>query len=211
MSELSDNPNLKEINAYKKKINWGDIPAIYQLAASSISDVDGILSHGFDSAFKQLFDQSNWNLSLLGDKNVVVDKVTLKPKPKISLYHSMTEQHYELHCYPIINDERVLQPQLNNPRCPFIIWTPETMQILFRLNSLIPFIVYTFQQGDKADYALIRFANQRVDELIRLLAQSFDIIDVKGYSIAEFCQEIYRKHSQSQSADSFDKPNDMEN
>ena len=62
MSELSDNPNLKEINAYKKKLNWGDVPAIYHLAATSISDVDGILTHGFDSAFKQLLDRSNnWN------------------------------------------------------------------------------------------------------------------------------------------------------
>ncbi len=42
------------------------------------------------------------------------------------------------------------------------------MQMLFRLNALIPFIVYTFQQGDKADYALIRYANQRVEELIQL-------------------------------------------
>tara|TARA_R110000737_G_scaffold48658_8_gene69159 strand:- start:6412 stop:7047 length:636 start_codon:yes stop_codon:yes gene_type:complete len=211
MSELSDNPNLNEINAYKKKINWGDIPAIYHLAASSISEVDGILTHGFDSPFKQLLDSSNWNLGLLGAKKAPTGKITLANKPKISLYHSMTEQHYELHCYPIVNDERVLQAQLNNPLCPFIIWTPDTMQILFRLNSLVPFIVYTFQQGDKADYALIRFANKRVDELIQLLAQSFDIINIKGYSVAEFCQEIYRKHSQGQSTDSSDKPNNMEN
>ena len=61
MSELSDNPSLKEINAYKKKINWGDIPTIYHLATSSISDLDGILTHGFNSAFKQLLDQQNWN------------------------------------------------------------------------------------------------------------------------------------------------------
>ena len=69
--------------------------------------------------------------------------------------------------------------------------------MLFRLNSLVPFIVYTFQKGDKADYALIRYANQRVDELIQLLEESFDITDIKGYSIAEFCKEVYRKHSQA--------------
>ncbi len=211
MSELSDNPNLKEINAYKKKINWGDIPTIYQLATSSISDIDGILTHGFDSAFKQLLDHSNWNFSLLGEKKSPSGKREPINKPKIKLFHSMTEQHYELHCYPIVNNERILQAQLNNPDCPFIKWTPETMQMLFRLNSLIPFIVYTFQKGDKADYALIRYANQRVDELIQLLGRSFDIIGIKGFSIAEFCQEIHRKHLQSQAIDSLDTPDNMEN
>lgn len=203
MSELANMPNLKEINAYKKKLNWGDIPAIYQLAANSISDLDGILSLGFDNPFKQLLNQSNWN------QHIAVKGNTKKSgnasiKPSISLYHHMTEQHYELHCYPMINNERVLQAQLNNPLCPFINWSPETMQVLFRLNSLIPFIVYTFQKGDKADYALIRYANQRVDELISLLEQSFDITRVNGYSILEFCREIYRKHAQSQSSNNVD-------
>ena len=211
MSELSDNPSLKEINAYKKKINWGDIPAIYQLAMNSISDIDGLLTHGFESAFKQLFDKSNWNFNALEKKEVINGKIMLSQKPKISLYHNVNEQHYELHCYPIINNERVLQPELYNPLCPFIKWRPETMQMLFRLNSLVPFIVYTFQKGDKADYALLRFASQRVDELILLLNESFDVIDIKGYSIVDFCKEIYRKHSQSQPTDSVDKPDNMEN
>ena len=195
MSELSDNPNLKEINAYKKKLNWGDVPAIYHLAATSISDVDGILTHGFDSAFKQLLDRSNWNPDITSPKRNVVDTLTVSSKPKISLFHNITEQNYELHCYPIINQERVLDTQINNPACPFIEWSPETMQMLFRLNSLVPFIVYTFQKGDKADYALVRYAYSCVDELISLLEQSFDIIDIKGYSIAEFCKEIHQKHS----------------
>ncbi|MGB1262483.1 MAG: hypothetical protein ACPG52_06200 [Cognaticolwellia sp.] len=197
MSELSTNPNLKEINAYKKKINWGDIPTIYHLATSSVSELDGILTHGFDSAYKQLLDYSNWNLSILGGQTDISGKVTTTSKPSVSLYHNITEQHYELHCYPIVNDERVLQSEINNPLCPFIKWIPETMQMLFRLNSLIPFIVYTFQKGDEADYALVRYANSRVDELIQLLGKSLDIVDIKGYSILEFCKEIHRKQAQS--------------
>jgi hypothetical protein len=197
MSELSNNSSLKEINTYKKKINWGDIPTIYQLATNSISDIDGMLTHGFDNAFKQLLDKRNWNISMIDQQNDIMGKVTTA-KPKISLNHHMNEQHYELHCYPIINNERVLQTQLNHPLSPFVIWRPETMQMLFRLNSLTPFIVYTFQKGDAADYALIRYANKRVKELILLLQQSFDITDIEGYTIAEFCQEISRKHSQTQ-------------
>ncbi len=211
MNKLPENPNLKEINAYKKKINWGEIPTIYQLTMSSMSDIDGILSHGFDSAFKQLLDQNNWNLKLLGEKSDQAGNRVVVNKAKIMLYHVMTEQHYELHCYPIINNERVLHAQLNNPKCPFKKWTPETMQMLFRLNALIPFIAFTFQQGDEADYALLRYANHRVEELINLLRESFDIIDIKGYSIAEFCKEIYRKHARSQSSDSFEQPDNMEN
>ena len=211
MSELSENPSLKEINAYKKKINWGDVPAIYQLASSSISDVDGILTHGFSSAYKQLFDKKNWNQQLIEPSDTFSGQANTIIKPKISLFHHMSDRHYELHCYPIMYNECVLQSQHNNPHCPFIKWVPGTMQILFRLNSLVPFIVYTFQKGDKADYALIRYANQRVEELIDLLDQSFDITDITGYSIAEFCKEIYSKRSQVQSADGADKPENMEN
>lgn len=198
MSKLSDNPSLKEIDAYKKKLNWGDVPTIYQLATNSIREMDGLLTHGFNNAFKQLLDQRNWNLNTTTQSSNIIGKVTTG-KPKISLYHNINEQHYELHCYPIINNEPVNEAQFNNPQCPFIEWTPLTMQTLFRLNSLLPFIVYTFQKGDLADYALIRYANQRVDELITVLSQSFDITDIKGYSIAEFCKEVYRKQSQSQS------------
>jgi hypothetical protein len=192
MSKLFDNASIKEINAYKKKLNWGDIPAIYQLAANSISDIDGILTHGFKNAFKQLLDQRNC-LNAVEKQNDIMSKVTTR-KPKFSLNHNINEQQYELHCYPIINDERVLQAQLNNPLCPFIEWRLATMQMLFRLNSLLPFIVYTFQKGDIADHALIRFAHQRADELIILLQKLFNITDKKGYTIAEFCKVTYRKH-----------------
>lgn len=198
MSKLSENPSLKEINAYKNKLNWGDIPSIYQLASNAIREMDGMLTHGFNNPFKQLLDQSNWNLKLAKQSSNITGKVSTG-KPKISLYHNINEQDYELHCYPMNNNEPVKEAQFNNPHCPFIVWTPQTMQILFKLNSLVPFIVYTFQKGDIADYALIRYANQRVDELISVLSQSFDIIDIKGYSIAEFCKEIYRKHSELQS------------
>lgn len=211
MSELSDNPSLKEINAYKKKLNWGDVPAIYQLAASSISDVDSILTHGFDSAFKQLLDRNNWNHKILSTQKSITDKLPHTIKPQVSLFHHISEQHYELHCYPIINEERVLETQIKNPASPFIEWVPEAMQMLFRLNSLVPFIVYTFQKGDKADYALVRYANSLVDKLITTLDQAFDITEIKGYSIAEFCKEIYRKHSNYQPADTSYKSDDTEN
>ena len=65
MTEQAQNPSLKEINALKKKLNWGDVPAIYRMATTAIGDLDGILSHGFDSAYKNILDRTTWNLDLL--------------------------------------------------------------------------------------------------------------------------------------------------
>jgi hypothetical protein len=210
MSELSDNPNLKEINAYKKKLNWGDIPTIYHLAASSLGDIDSILTHGFDSAYKQILNKNNWNIEFLNGHKDITGKINVANKPRISLRHVFDEQNYELHCYPLINDERIISAQFNHPDCPFIKWLPETMQMLFRVNSLVPFIVYTFQNGDKADFALMRYANARVEELIELLSQSFEIVDVKGYSIAGFCKELYRNRPHFHLTDMLDKSDDTE-
>lgn len=211
MSELSTTPSLKEINAYKKKLTWGDVPPVYHLAATAISDIDGILTHGFDSAFKRLLDRNNWNPMVSSNQQNFSGHGTSADKPQISLLHHIDERNYELHCFPMLNHERLLETQINNPACPFIKWVPETMQMLFRLNSLTPFIVYTFQKGDQADYALVRYANTRVDELISLLERSFDIVDIKGHSIAEFCKEIHRKHSNSQASEPAANSDDMEN
>ena len=74
MSKLSDNPSLKEIDAYKKKLNWGDVPTIYQLATNSIREMDGLLTHGFNNAFKQLLDQRNWNLNTATQSSNIIGK-----------------------------------------------------------------------------------------------------------------------------------------
>jgi hypothetical protein len=192
MSELSITSNLKEITAYKKKINWGDIPAIYHMAASSLGDIDGILTHGFDSAYKQLFNKTNWNLGLLGGYKDESGNLLVKQKPKIALRHFYDEQHYELHCFPIVKGERVNISLSQHPLCPFEQWSPETMRMLFRVSNLISFVAFTFKSGDKADLALIRYSHKRVQELIHELSKSFEIVDVVGYSIADFCKELYR-------------------
>ena len=57
---------------------------------------------------------------------------------------------------------------------------------------MISFIVYTFKSGDQADLALIKFSHKRVQELIGELSNSFEIVDITGYTIAEFCKELYK-------------------
>jgi len=66
--------------------------------------------------------------------------------------------------------------------------------MLFRLNSLVAFAIYCFQSGDEADKALLKYAHYKVKELITTLSESFQIIVVKGYSIAEFYQEIAKRN-----------------
>lgn len=196
MSVELEKLELKTINAYKKTLNWGDVPAIYQLLASSVSELDGILSHGFKNNFKDLLNKKNWNLTLLGGKVDNNGQITTQIKPQISLQHCFFEHHYELHCHLVMNGEKVLENLTEDPACPFNHWSPRVSKKLFRINSLIPFIHYTFRKGDKADMQLIRFAYLRVEELINTLRESFDIIDIEDYTIAQFCRELIAKQQE---------------
>ncbi len=201
MNELPITATLKEITAYKKKLNWGDVPAIYHMASSSISELDGILTHGFDSAYKHLFNKENWNLDLLNGHTDNNGRILVTKKPKISLRHCYDEQNYELHCYPIVKGERLNVSLSHHSLCPFQQWTPETMQMLFRISSLVSFIVFTFKSGDQADLALIKYSHKRVQELMNELSKSFEIVEVIGYSIADFCKELYRRRPNFSIAD----------
>ncbi|NMP32480.1 hypothetical protein HII17_12990 [Thalassotalea sp. M1531] len=193
MSEPSQMPGLKEINSHKKKLNWGEVPAIYHMVATSAGDLDGILTHGFESGYKNLLNKENWNLPKLGGHKDENGVITVQYKPKISLRHVHSEMGYELHCYPNVNGERVNRNMIDYAHCPFKQWIPETMRRLFRVNTLSNFIMYIVQNGDEADLALIKHIYFRVEELIKLLAESFDVIDVRGYTIAEFYQEAYKR------------------
>ncbi|MCO4798049.1 MAG: hypothetical protein KC484_02460 [Colwelliaceae bacterium] len=193
MSNLPDKPTLKDINAYKKKLNWGEVPSIYHMASSAIGELDGILTHGFDSAYKSILDPECWNLECLKGFKDSAGNIHVKNKPVIELRHVFCSNNYELHCYPIVEGERVLVHLQDNPLCPFQNWQPETMQMLFRLNSIVPMIVFTFESGDKADMQLIRYAHNRIEALIEILNQSFEIKHIQGFSIAGFCKELYRR------------------
>lgn len=194
MSSLGPKPSLKEINALKKKINWGDVSAIYRMFSSSLGDVDGILTHGFDSPYKQILNPNSWNLSVLGGTKSADGLIQVQHKPQIALRHDFSEMGYELHCYPYFEGDAVTPNMLTKGHCPFNNWIPERMQILFRLNSFVAFAIYSYQSGDEADVALLKYAHFKVEELIEILRESFQIINVKGYSLAEFYQEIAKKN-----------------
>lgn len=193
MTYLSAQSSLKEINALKKKINWGDIPAIYHLVSSSVGDLDSILSHGFDSAYKRILNPSTWNHSVFDSYKDESGHLIVRHKPEVSLRHVYNDMGYELHFFLIINGRIVREPMIKNPDCPFLSWTPETTQMLFRINSLVAFSVFSYQSGDEADLALIRFAHLTVEKLINNLSEFFNITEVKGYTIAQFYQEIAKR------------------
>ncbi|WP_281561544.1 hypothetical protein [Thalassomonas sp. RHCl1] len=193
MSEFLKAPALKEINANKRKLNWGEVPAIYHMVSSSVGELDGILTHGFDSSYKHLLNRDTWNMDLLGGYTDKDGNPAVKIKPQISLKHVFNEMGYELHCFPMIQGERLDSTLLKNPWCPFLAWIPETMRRLFRINSLPAFIIYSMDNGDEADVELIKYAFLRVDNLIDILRGSFDIIEIDGFSIAEFYRDIERQ------------------
>lgn len=206
MSSLAKTPNLKEINAYKKKLTWGDVPTIYHLISSSLGELDGILTHGFDSAYKQILDRNTWNLVPLGGHRDNSGIIHVKVKPQICLQHNYNDMGYELHCYPLIDGEKITSSLVRDNRCPFQTWLPESMRMLFRINSLVAFSIYTYQSGDDADLALVKYAYFRVNQLISILSESFDILAVEGYSIADFYQEIDRRNGNILSSDYIQKP-----
>ncbi len=198
MNELSANADLKEINEFKKKISWGEVPTVYQLTQNAISELDGLQNHGFDNAFKRVLEKNNWNLDLLQGKQTAHQEITVSIKPQLLLKHVYSEQNYELHCFPVIDGEKAIWPLVHHPQCPFIEWQPESMSKLCKVSNLVAFIQYAFNNGDQADIALIRYAHQKITQLIGVLSESFDIVGVKGYNIAQFCQEInHRKHTQN--------------
>jgi len=198
MQSLPEYPNLKEINAYKRKLNWGEVPAIYHMVASSVGEVDGILSHGFDSAYKHILNKTTWNLNLLGGERLPTGEIVVKHKPQIALRHTYNQMGYELHCYPIALNEKVNRTLIKSPHCPFKEWHPETMRMLFRINSLPSFLFFAHENGDEADVALIKYSYLTVARLIKILEEQFDIIEIRGYSIAEFYKEVeYRTRNSS--------------
>lgn len=211
MNALPNEPTLKEINAFKKQLTWGEVPAVYHMAATAVGDLDSILTHGFDSAYKRLFNQNNFNLPLLGGAKDPLGKIIISVKPKIALRHVYNKLHYELHCYPVNHGDGNESALTKKSLCPFIKWHPEHMQMLFRVSSLISFIGYSVQSGDEADLALIKFAYYKVEKLLDILKNTFDVVSIKGYSIAQFYQEIELRRGDISAADLIGQPNEDEN
>jgi hypothetical protein len=187
-AQLPSNPTLKEINWYKKQINWGELPPFYHLVASSVSESEGILQHGFDNAVKRLLDKRNWNLELLNgyeDDNGIIHS---HEKPRIALHQAFTDRGFELWAFPYAKDMKVDNYVKENRFMEFQIWDPHTMKNLIRINQLHKFIGFYFERGDIADKAVILHAHKVVHKIITFLKKELNVKTVDGVSIKDFYQ-----------------------
>lgn len=184
---LADDCTIKEVNAFKKQSNWGEIPAFFSLVSNSIAEVESYMSYGFDNAYKTIINRKNWNYDKLGrSPNANPHSLELlEPltKPKLCLLHLFSETGYELLAFPYVNGKVIDKYAVGDPNMDFHIWNPATMKYLVRINQLHKFIAFTIKSGDDADMALIIHAHIVVNRIIEKLHNDFEIVGEKGTDI----------------------------
>lgn len=194
---LKDDATVKDINAFKKQSNWGEIPAFFSLVASSVAEVEGYIAYGFDNAYKQIIDRKNWNYDKLGQPNVpqLNSLELLEPltKPQICLLHVFSESGYELLAFPYVNGKVVDEYTRGDKNMGFLIWNPTTMKTIAKVSQLHKFISFTLNNGDDADMALIIRAHLIVQDIIEKLKSEVNVVGVKGMDI----QTAFSKHKES--------------
>jgi len=187
---LPDNATVKEINAFKKRINWGEIPAFFHLVASSIAEAEGFINYGFDNAYKRLVDRRNWNYDKLGVPDAIdlkkIDHIELVEPiapPRICLYHVFSSKGYELLAFPYVNDTMIDEYRSDDKNMEFKTWDPSQMKVLVRIAQLHKFIAFTLKNGDDADIALVIHAHLVVNKMIEMLSKEMTVHEIKGMTI----------------------------
>lgn len=190
---LPKNPTLKDINKYKKQLNWGELPPFYHLLASSISEFESQHSMGFDNALNKICKPMNWNLERLDGYLDEHNQIQVERKPRLAIYQLFTDRGFELHCFPYAKDREIDQYVKGHRLMEFDVWDPGTMKLLGRINQLHKFIEYYFQSGDKADRALIFYAMKAVDQLIEYMKAHVDVVKFDGVSIEQYFTALEKK------------------
>lgn len=181
---------LKEINTYKKRLNWGEMPPFFHMISNSLSDVQGLNVHGFDNSFKRLIDKSNWNMRRLRGSELMSGEIQVERQPEIAVLRKFASKNYEVHCFPLINDEPVVLYTKNSSEIDFKVWDPSTMQVLIKLPDFYGFIEYAYTRGDEADKLLVEFASDLIDNTLRELNEEVKVIALRGPSIKNLIQQI---------------------
>ncbi len=184
--KLPENPTLKDINRYKKQLNWGELPPFYHMVAQSLGESEGVLTHGFDNAIKRIIDKRNWNLAILGGYIDNSNAIHCETRPRLALYQVFTDRGFELHAIPYAKDSEIDQYVKGNRLMEFQLWDPLNMRLILRVNQLHKFISFYFEHGDDADFALILHAHKAVNDVIAFLQQHVQITKVDGVSIRAF-------------------------
>ena len=187
---LADNATTKDINAFKKRINWGEVPALFHTVSNNIADAEGFIDYGFDNAYKHITDRRNWNIHKLNGNErqsytapIITPNTRFLNKPTISIYHVFNNNGYELLAFPVVNGKEIDDYRKNDESLDFLVWDPSQMKVLVRLAHLHNFINLSVNIGDDADLALVIHAHLVVEKMISMLKQEVNVKEVKGMSI----------------------------
>lgn len=190
---LEDGDNLKQINALKKQLNWGELPPFYHMIANAMADLEGIHTHGFDHALKRVTDRRNWNLRRLDGEELPTGEIIVHKKPQLAIYRRVLEKSYEIQCMPHVDGLPVVGYQKGHREIDFKIWDPATMSCLIRIPNFAEFIVYAYQKGDEADRMMVHFASLTIEKILDKFREEIEIISDKGLSIEQTVEEIEDK------------------
>ena len=184
---------LKNITTLKRKLNWGELPPFFHLVTNSLSDLEGVHTHGFEHALKNLVDRENWNLTRLQGKRTPLGDIRVARKPRITLYQRFHEQSFEIYCAPISQGGPVMVYAKGDPFIDFRVWDPSRMSQIVRLPQFQDFIVYAYQRGDKADRLLVHFASNTIDMLLQKLQMEIEIEQFRGESLKQLITEVEQR------------------
>ncbi|MDF2177558.1 hypothetical protein P2G88_04760 [Aliiglaciecola sp. CAU 1673] len=176
---------LKDIIRIKKELNWGELPPFFHMVSSTLGELDGLFSHGFDNAFRRIIDRRNWELERLQGEELPDGTINVKHHPRLALYRRVSTMGYEVRCFPLALDKEVDQYVKDHPLMEFKVWDPNGMRILLRVPKLVEFVHYAYTQGDKADRALVKFAHYVIERVVLELSTHVLIVKDDGQRISE--------------------------
>jgi hypothetical protein len=165
---------VKSILQLKKSLNLGEVPNYFQIIASKLLELEGTFTDGFDNNIKYLLNAKNWNL------------INCKQgKPPIALKRHCNQYAFDLHCFPILNNEPQALIKPFDANSPFKEFNPASLGPILSIPKLSDFITVTIRCGDEADIELLKYAHMLVEQLTDLLTSSLHVIENDGQSIQE--------------------------
>lgn len=166
--------NVKAILQLKKSLNLGEIPDHFQIVANKLLELEGTFTDGFDNNIKYLLNKKNWNL-----------ENCYQGQPTVTLKKHCNQYAFDLHCFPIINNEPQALVKPFDVDSPFIEFNPSSLGPLLSIPRLSDFITVTIGHGDEADVELLKYAHMLVEQLITLLTSSLHVVEYSGQSIQD--------------------------
>jgi hypothetical protein len=166
--------NVKAILQLKKSLNLGEVPDNFQIIASKLLELEGTFTDGFDNNIKYLLNKKNWYLANCK-----------KGKPSIALKNHCNHYAFDLHCFPVVNNQPQALIKTFYVDSTFKEFNPSILGPLISIPKLSDFIALTTRCGDEADMELLKYAHILVIQLIDLLSTSLHIVENSGQSIQE--------------------------